>query len=361
MFTKALCCKILPTIASILLCASPLTRNAFAQEPTIGPKREATVTRTDGRIVIGNVVSQDASSIAIDSDGMTISIPTALVASITYDTTVGTASSRAGVSAAEEILRALRKLAVANDTGVSLLNFGPMLIQAKTDVVEPLRLIGEEKEFTRVIHQSLEAYQHAFEAWQLKTKSEFVFSSDDYGKWAISTYAVKKHGLLKTVFLEEVRQAALNRARDYFQKAEALGLEMRKSQSMLKSNTSTEAKSFSRLGQAELTGRWIVEVVTPDGSKRQTFTLEVEAGATHGRVAAFAGASLIENITTAVTEPNLFIITTVPEKINKKPSQVVFRLHFASENHLTGTLQLRRLSDGDLSQEVQLSAIRARD
>lgn len=223
----------------------------------------------------------------------------------------------------------------------------------------------------RVQSSGLKAYQHAFDAWQNKIKSEFVFSSNDYGKWAIATYNVKKRGLLKTVFFEDVRQAALTRARNYFQKAEALALEMQKSRSRVpaiphgRGSPSTQFSNASaplvRINQGALAGRWIVEVTAPDSGKHETFTLEIDARGQSGHVSSFGGASLIESITTDLGDPNLYVITTKPEKINKKQGQVVIRVRFMSENRLAGMLQLRRLSDGNLTPEAGLTAMRARD
>lgn len=94
------------------------------------------------------MATQDLAAISIESDGMLISIPTNSIASVAYNTEseITTFKYTQG-PAADEVLRALRKLVVASDTGVSLINFGPMLVQAKTDSVEPLRKIGQNTEF----------------------------------------------------------------------------------------------------------------------------------------------------------------------------------------------------------------------
>ncbi len=345
----------------VLLCLTTLlipVSFGVAQEQPTQSKSTATITRNDGRVITGRITSQDAATITIETDGMVISLPTASVASVAYNTNVPGTAQSARARAAEEVVRALRKLVVANDTGVSLINFGPMLVQAKTDVVEPLREIGQDAEFARAANRSIEAYQHAFEAWQMKVRTEFVFASDDYGKWAIATYGVKKRGLLKTVYLDDVRQAALSRARNYFQQAESLALDMRKP---LPPEAKMSGSGDSNPDRVSLAGRWIVEITAPDSGKRETFTLEIDPGATRGRAFAFHSASLIESITPDASDAHLFVITTAPEKINKKQGQVVIRVRFEAENRLTGTLQLRRLSDGYLTAEAPVSAIRARD
>lgn len=345
----------LTRLATLILFSISITFVALAQTPTIQPT--VTVTRNDGRLISGRIITQDSLNLTIESDGMTISIPTTSIAAITYNqgntTVIGKSTE---VVAAQEILRSMRRLAVANDTGVSLINFGPMLIQAKADTIEPLRKIGRETEFHRAIDQSLIAYQHAFEAWQIKIKTEIIFSSDDYGKWAIATYGVKKHGLLRTVFLEEVRQSALSRARSYFQKAEALALEAQTAPSNVQNANDSTTKRDNAL-----VAKWMTEFTGLDG-RRETFTLEINAGLTSGRLFGFSGqVSLIESISEDLSDSNTYVITTLSEKINKKQGQVILRVRFATENRLTGTIHLRRIADGTLTPIGQLSAIRVRD
>ncbi len=348
-----------------VLSITAISGQTFAQsgsvrEPLSQPAANnlVTVTRTDGKTITGKIVSQDAQTLNLEADGMTVSLPTRLIASVSYNAATAenaapTRASDEGAKIADQIVGSMRKLVVANETGVSLVNFGPMLIAAKTETVEPLRKLDASGDFARAVNRSLKAYQDAFDAWQIKVKTEFVFASTDYGKWAVQNYNVQKRGLLKTVLIEEVRQAALTRGRNYFQRAESMAAEMRTVQSVpqnVQTNALTAVSPSVEFTKQTLAGKWAVELIIAETGNKETFTLEIDSNGAGGRLFGFGGKlSAIESIAADAAAQNSFLIVTAPEKMNKDNAQVMMRVELETNNRLKGSIRLRRVKDGTMS------------
>lgn len=213
-----------------IILISILSCSGFGQ--TEIPKNLVTVLSIDGTTITGKLVSRTAETIKLEVNGKIISLPSKSVSNVSYNANSACFKSNKEkdeaeqiAKCAEEILDALRPLVVARDKGVPLAEFAALLVTAKTNAYLPLSEFGYFRAFYNAINNSLDAYQHAVEAWQRSTKTPWVSGSSDYGKWAIKTYNVKKKERLKRVSLLDVRDSALTRAGNYFREAEAMGLE----------------------------------------------------------------------------------------------------------------------------------------
>jgi hypothetical protein len=158
------------------------------------------------------------------------------------------------ITSVRAAIKALRKLKSASDVGVSYVNYGPLVVDAKTEVDDALAKIPDNA-LRGAILKSMQQYEFASEVWNRYWQSDFV--DGEYKNIAVNRYGVKKKGLLRVVWRSDFVRAIWNEAGNQFEIAQQL---------VPRSRESNNPRHV-------LTGAWSISVT---GNETLEFTLTVE-------------------------------------------------------------------------------------
>jgi hypothetical protein len=118
-------------------------------------------------------------------------------------------------NAKEAAIKALRRLANAVEVGVSFVDYGPLVIEAKTELESALEKLPEDA-FSTAASRALAEYQFAVEVWYAHRTCDTIYGY--YHDIAIKQYGVAKTGwLVKMVSRNDFLRAIWREARRHYE------------------------------------------------------------------------------------------------------------------------------------------------
>jgi hypothetical protein len=163
----------------------PQPNNAPAQKSA--PARSVTITTKKGDKLTGNFVQANGDEVRIEVAGGSRNISLDDVASIVFNGQSAAETTPANQSgmlspqakvAANDALKALRKMASATEIGINFQEYGTRAIDAKADVDEALRQLPDG-ELKTEIGLAIEAYADAGRAWNKMLRYDFMLVEEE--------------------------------------------------------------------------------------------------------------------------------------------------------------------------------------
>jgi hypothetical protein len=262
--------------------------------------RYVTVQRKTGKPISGRLLQSGTNEITVEVDNTKVTIPTDSIVSISYnsDPVIPTTSTDAVeppayLAAARESIKALRKLASATDVGISYVNYGPLLIEAKTEVDSRMSSLpaGEIKV---EIAAALQEYETAQDIWRQTWRDDFVSGGSEIGKLAVTRYGVQKKGWLKVVWRADILRAVWSSARYHFNRAEALVAHVGHPAD-LQPTEQPSYKAAAAIPNTPLVGTWLLAITLPNGQSVQA-TLTVYSEGNSGTLESFGNLARIDSL-----------------------------------------------------------------
>lgn len=154
-----------------------------AQKSTPERKRPVTIITKTGESISGNLIHVSDDVWRVNVDGTLRSISLEDVSSVTFISEASPEKvtttkpvvrlSPQAKAAANEALKALRKMASATEVGISYQEYGTRIIDAKADVDEAIRQLPDSA-LKEHISLAMEAYADAARAWSQMLRYDFL-------------------------------------------------------------------------------------------------------------------------------------------------------------------------------------------
>jgi hypothetical protein len=197
--------KRLPFTLALLIC---LFGHAAAQEQK--PRRAVIVNVVSGEPVKGEFVHADENTVVIQNGVAETSIKLSDVVSIVFGEALPlptpTPAAHSDKQAAEEAIRGLRKMASAAEIGVSYVEYGRIVIEAKAEVDGALSKI-QDGGLRNTISQAMFEYAYALQLWNyLINNRGGIPTKSNMGRTLISSYDIP---IKISVFISLTRDSTL--------------------------------------------------------------------------------------------------------------------------------------------------------
>jgi hypothetical protein len=155
----------------------------------------------------------------LKTDDVPDSVLVVMVQASTAVETVTANKPNLDLEAQRAAVKALRKLTASTDVGISYVNYTPLVAQVKAEVEDILPSLKSEM-FKSRVRNSLQQYEIAASVWQATWRDGNIFDKK-LKKMAVEEYGVKRHGLLKVVWRDELLSAIWAQARTHFDSADS--------------------------------------------------------------------------------------------------------------------------------------------
>ncbi len=208
-------------------------RRATAPQPAQSTETiPVTVMLRDGQTIKGKFLDANSKTVSILVGSSRQQLNMADVASLTFSESIST--QKAGVKqAADDAIRALRRLESATSVGVSFVEYGTRLIDAKAEVDNALGQLPESA-LKAELTLAMAEYTLASKIWQLindemrrdRYNTGYLDASSEVGVMLVEKYKLEPNVLPASkrsiLFKADVLSAVWSKAREHIDKAAAL-------------------------------------------------------------------------------------------------------------------------------------------
>jgi hypothetical protein len=195
-------------------------------------KRQVTVTTAEDKKYEGVFIKADAAGVTIETGDVQTIVKLDIVKSIVFGEPAqptptpdpAAVAAKASGEAAKRAVEALRKLKSATSVGVNFMEYGRILIDAKTSVDAELSSI-QESELKTEIRSALYEYSTAAQIWNyfVRNPRATIPSKSDAGRTLINTYGVPvKISVFTGIGRDDALSAIWAKANRHFTYAERL-------------------------------------------------------------------------------------------------------------------------------------------